>query len=55
MIDVTRDDDFWIVTLNRSEKADALTAGMLRTLFMIDLRDTAKVSHNPGIKGLISQ
>lgn len=44
MIDVTRDGDFWIVTLNRPEKANALTADMLKDLITIvaDLRATAK-------------
>jgi enoyl-CoA hydratase/carnithine racemase len=40
MIDVNRDGDLWIVTLNRSNKANALTSDMLISL--IDIVDEAR-------------
>lgn len=44
MIDVTQDGDLWIVTLNRPDKANALTADMLQALIEIvaTLRGSAK-------------
>lgn len=45
MIDITRDGDLTIVTLNRPEKANALTAQMLETLIetVTQAQDVAKV------------
>ncbi|MBU2936023.1 MULTISPECIES: enoyl-CoA hydratase/isomerase family protein [Pacificibacter] len=56
MIDVTHEDDFWIVTLNRPEKANALTADMLKALItiVIDLRDTAKAVVFTGMGSVFS-
>lgn len=39
MIEVTRDGDLWVVTLNRPEKANSLTSGMLARL--IEIADEA--------------
>jgi enoyl-CoA hydratase/carnithine racemase len=56
MIDVTREGDLWVVTLNRPEKANALTGDMLKTLIntVAELRGTAKAVVFTGTGGVFS-
>ena len=44
MIDVTIDGDLWVVTLNRPDKANALTTDMMAELVMVMQRATAAKS-----------